>query len=165
MHIITILNIVDMIYKAWTTQNFLWVTHTVCTNTSHPILTFELDVIGITSHHIYRAVERAIFLNLTRACCWSAILPHGLVRKADPPSCIWFLITNLAKSLLKSRCDRSGVSYRWKSVNLQLLLVTASSNWKARLVPRTVSHVSSSARGNIRTPLLASTTSLNGKWL
>ena len=161
MYIIIILTIVDMIYKAWTTQNFLWVTHTVCTNTSHPILTFELDVIGITSHHIYRAVERAIFLNLTRACCWSAILPHGLVRKADPPSCIWFLITNLAKSLLKSRCDRSGVSYRWKSVNLQLLLVTASSNWKARLGHHTIIHVSSNTKWDIHIPLLSSTVPLN----
>ena len=61
MYIITILTIVGVIYKAWTTQHFLWGTHTVCASTSHPTLTFELYVIGIASHYIYRKVERAIF--------------------------------------------------------------------------------------------------------
>ena len=61
MYIITILTIFDMIYKAWTTQNCAWGTHTVCANTLHLTLTFELDVIGIAYHYISRAVERVIF--------------------------------------------------------------------------------------------------------
>ena len=61
MYIITILTIVDMIYKVWTTHNFPWGAHTVCMNTSHLTLTFELDVIRIAYHYIYRAVECAIF--------------------------------------------------------------------------------------------------------
>ena len=69
MYIITIITIVDMIYKALTTQHYPWVIHTVCANTSHPTLIFELDVIGIAYHYISRAVERALFLKLTKACC------------------------------------------------------------------------------------------------
>ena len=61
MYIITILTIVDMIYKVWTTHNFPWGAHTVCMNTSHLTLTFELDVIGVASHYISCLVERVIF--------------------------------------------------------------------------------------------------------
>ena len=60
MYIIKILTIVDMIYKAWSTQHCPCATYTVCANKSHPTLIFELDVIGIASHYIYRTVKNAI---------------------------------------------------------------------------------------------------------
>ena len=61
MYIITILTIFYMIYKSWTTQHCPWGTHTVCTNMSQPTLIFDLDVIGIASNYIYRAVEHVFF--------------------------------------------------------------------------------------------------------
>ena len=66
MYIITILTIVDIIYKVLTPQHCLWGKHTVCAKTSHPTLTFELDVIGIASNYISRTVECVIFQSWTK---------------------------------------------------------------------------------------------------
>ena len=161
MYIITILTIVDMIYKEWTPQNFPWGVHTVCMNTSHPTLTFVLDVISMHLTIFPARLNMRFFLKPTKACCWSANPPLGILQKADYPSSIWFLIRNLKMSLMNSCCERSGVPYRWNSANRQLVSLTASRNWKVRLGHRTFFHVYYSARGNTRIPFLASTASLN----
>ena len=163
MYIITILNIIYMIYKAWTTQNYPWGTHPVCANTLHPTLTFDLYVIGISSHFIYRMVECAICFKADQSNLLINQSLVGLVWTADSTSSIWLSINILAKSLMNYYCDRSGVPYRSKNANRQLVLVTASRNWKARLGHHSVFHDSYSARGNIRIQLLSSTSSLNWK--
>ena len=81
MYIITILTIVDMIYNVLNPQHCPWGTHTVCEKTSHPTLTFELDVIGIASNYIYRTVERASFQSWPK---------HAV----DPPPRLWDFTEN-----------------------------------------------------------------------